>query len=116
VGKLTGAFAAGLATAAVIALATLYVLDLDVVDRSDSAASDSGDSGQVTVPQVVGLPAAQAKREVEDAGLTASVFNTVEGIDLRPATSVPNRVVAQTPAAGSEVEEGTVVGLDAGGG
>ena len=76
--------------------------DLEVVERD-----------QVTVPQVVGLPAAQAKREVEDVGLSGSVFNRADNIFDRDPDA---RVLAQTPEAGAEVEEGTVVGLDAGGG
>ena len=90
-----------------VGAAVLATADLEVVERSDSGAS-----GQVTVPQVVGLPAAQAKREVEDVGLSGSVFNRADNIFDRDPDA---RVLAQTPEAGAEVEEGTVVGLDAGG-
>ena len=67
-GKPVAAFAAGVALTLVVALAALYLLDLEVVDRSDAE--------QVTVPQVVGMEVAEAERAIADVGLSPEVFKT----------------------------------------
>jgi eukaryotic-like serine/threonine-protein kinase len=62
----------------------------------------SGGAGTVIVPDVLGQDEASAGEEIEGAGLTVSVLTA-------PSEEAEGTVIAQDPAAGSEVEAGDVV-------
>ena len=59
---------------------------------------------RIDVPDVVSLPVAEATASLRRAGLRAQV-------ELVPSSARAGTVVEQKPAAGSEVEEGTLVAL-----
>lgn len=75
------------------------------------------------VPDVVGLPVAQARQVLADAGLSSTVNQQPGGFGFFPnLPDIPglggfggfgNRVVSQSPAAGQPVREGTTVTLTA---
>lgn len=61
--------------------------------------------GKVLVPNVVGMTAGQANKEITNAGLNYAMMGSgIEG------TSSP--VIAQNPLAGIEVEKGTIVTVE----
>jgi serine/threonine-protein kinase len=65
----------------------------------------SGGPGAVTVPNAVGLPEAEARDRLVDAGLqveSTGVFSQ----------RLPGTVTSQDPAAGSEAEPGTTVSIE----
>ncbi len=69
-------------------------------------------SGNIIVPNVVGLPEAQGKAAIAQAGL-ANSYTNYQGKDQLP-DAVRNRVpvgtiLSQTPAGGAEVKPGTTV-------
>ena len=66
-----------------------------------------GDDGATrTVPNVVRLPAAEAEQRLEDFGLRHSIT------DVEPSADVPDgQVTRQSPAAGSQVQDGSTVQL-----
>jgi serine/threonine-protein kinase len=59
----------------------------------------------VAVPDVVGTTSSEATGTLRDAGLEANVVDV-------PSDAPPGQVIAQDPAAGDEVEEGTTVRLN----
>jgi serine/threonine protein kinase len=64
-------------------------------------------SQTATVPNVAGLTTAQARRELNGAGLKAGSINPVASNEV-----AAGRVVAQGFAAGAQVDRGTAVNLD----
>jgi eukaryotic-like serine/threonine-protein kinase len=80
-------------------------------------------SNASVVPDVVGLPVAQARQVLADAGLNSTVSQQPGGFGFFPnLPSIPglggfggfgNRVVSQSPGAGQPVREGTTVSLTA---
>jgi len=89
--------AAGLAVVAVAAVVALWALG--VFTQDEPAAT-------VAVPDLVGMTQQRAVTALEDAGLAAGAV-TKEQSDEGPAGTV----IAQKPAAGSEVAEGSAVRL-----
>jgi serine/threonine-protein kinase len=85
-------------TAALAALAIAWAL----------GAFESG--GDVTVPDVTGMSAQQAGTTLADAGLTTGKITRVQTEDVEEGT-----VVAQSPDAGRDVEEGSAVDLEVAG-
>jgi eukaryotic-like serine/threonine-protein kinase len=72
----------------------------------DRNASEAGGAGRVEVPNVVGLTPEEAQQRLEQAGLE---FGSQ---DQAPSDQVEaGAVVEQDPAAGTNVERGTAVGL-----
>ena len=72
-----------------------------------SACSADGEGGGVTVPDVVGLPLAEATSRVESVGLKVRGTGAVESDPQHPAAIV----VAQEPPAGADVPGGSLVGF-----
>jgi serine/threonine-protein kinase len=69
-----------------------------------------GSGDDVTVPDVTGMTSEQAGATLADAGLTTGRITRVQSEDVDEGT-----VVAQSPDAGAEVEEGSAVDLDVAG-
>ncbi|MDQ4104060.1 MAG: PASTA domain-containing protein, partial [Actinomycetota bacterium] len=64
------------------------------------------------VPEVVGLPVAQARQVLADAGLDSTVRGSLGGFDfLGGLGGFSDRVVSQSPRAGQPVRPGTTVVL-----
>jgi serine/threonine-protein kinase len=61
------------------------------------------------VPEVVGLPVAQARQVLADAGLTSTVNQSLGGFGVLGGFS--DRVISQSPGAGQPVRPGTTVAL-----
>jgi|GEM_PF-2682645 len=73
---------------------------------SASAQASTESESAVMVPDVTGIPVADAEAAIESAGLT------VGDIRNRRSETVPKRsVIEQTPAAGTDVQEGDAVDL-----
>jgi len=83
---------------AAAALALLLVAGLVVV------LALANRSGEVTVPNVLGLTVADARSALEREGLDARVVE-------RPGPGAPGQVIEQDPRAGAEVDRGTAVSL-----
>jgi beta-lactam-binding protein with PASTA domain len=73
----------------------------------------TAEPGNVDVPSVVGLELRDAEGDLQSAGLGSGFrYNVRGGEGTAPATRVRTwPVVAQSPAAGAEVERGTQVEL-----
>jgi serine/threonine-protein kinase len=84
---------------ALVALGVAYAL----------GAFDSG-KGDVKVPDVTGMTQTKAGTTLADAGLKTGKITKVQSGDAAEGT-----VVAQSPAAGEKVEEGSAVDLEVGG-
>ncbi len=64
------------------------------------------------VPEVVGLPVAQARQVLADAGLNSTVSRSLGGFDILGGLGgFSDRVVSQSPRAGQPVRPGTTVTL-----
>jgi beta-lactam-binding protein with PASTA domain len=87
-----------------IALAQTPKADRHVVQGSVVSLVVSKGLPGVKVPKLVGLAAADAVRQLQKLGLSAT-------LKQRPAKATPGSVVQQTPAAGKRAKQGTPVAL-----
>ena len=115
--KLIGAFVAGVVVASLSALATLYLLDLEVVEK-DFASGPA--AGMVVVPDVTFHTFQTARAEIEGLGLTARLIGKPEvecefGIGGSTCRDPNPPISSQTPEAGAEAPTGATVTLDGGG-
>ena len=83
--------------------ALLWFLAVNVLNNDDQQTGVL-----VTVPNVVGDKRTQAISELEDAGLEVGTITPVPAAD---DTQEPGTVLEQDPAAGDEVDRGTIVDL-----
>jgi hypothetical protein len=92
--------------AAVVAVLLLVAapVGLGLLDDRDDVQVEADDSGQVTLPDLVGSEVGQATSELEGAGLQVA---TVQDF----STEEPGTVLAQDPGAGTTVDPGTTVSL-----
>lgn len=71
---------------------------------------DDDESTTVSVPAVVGFSQPEAERQTRVAGLTPAIRNVLS------SSGAPGTVVAQSPAAGEEVDRGSTLTLSVSGG
>jgi hypothetical protein len=92
--------------AAVLAVFLLLAapVALGFLDGGGDVQVEADDSGQVTLPDLVGSEVSQATSELEDAGLQVSVVQDF-------STEEAGTVLAQDPGAGTTVDAGTTVSL-----
>lgn len=97
-----------------ILVAALLCVLMAGCDSTSSATTIDPDAGgtttsdpppSVSVPDVHGLPLADAEVDVQDVGLVAEV------VDIEYSHSTPNTVLGQDPAKDTEVDDGTTVEL-----
>jgi beta-lactam-binding protein with PASTA domain len=86
----------------IVALALLYVLDLEVTEND-----------RITVPDVIGETPAQAQSDVEAVGLSARVIPVQSAPAFRSVILKHEALVVgeQFPDRGTEVASGTIVAL-----
>ena len=107
----------------VVALAVLYLLDLEVVQQSDGA-------GEVAVPEVVGVSFDEARAKIEGVGLSARLVGkpvvdcpdpetgtpfSLGGKDAPTCRDKNPLIVSQTPEADAKVPRDATVTVDGGG-
>lgn len=88
-----------------VGLGAAYFLTRDDDDATTTTSTVATTTPQVTVPDVVGTTSSEATATLRDAGLDVNLVSV-------PSDRSPGTVIAQNPAAGEEVADGSSVRLN----